>query len=115
MPTILVADDSAVARHALTSRLAAKGAATVEADSVATALAIDPTRVHAALLDIDLGDGDGVSLARVIHGKHPRLPIAFFTGEDGTALALEAAKIGHVFTKTQADDAVAWALSNAQA
>ncbi|MGH7282081.1 MAG: response regulator [Polyangiaceae bacterium] len=113
MPTVLVVDDSAVARHALTSRLTAKGATIVEADSVATAAAIDIMLVHAALLDIDLGDGDGVSLARVMHAKHPALPIAFFTAEDGTALALEAAKIGAVFAKNQADEAATWALASA--
>ncbi len=111
---MLVVDDSAVARHALTSRLEAKGATIIEADSVATAAAIDVTGVHAAVLDIELGDGDGVSLARVFHARRPALPIAFFTSEDGSALALEAAKIGAVFTKNQADEAVAWALSNAQ-
>ena len=106
---VLVADDSAVARHVLCARLVAAGVTVVEASNVAEATAIDPHSVQAAVLDLDLGDGDGVSLARVLHAKRPDLPVAFFTSEDGTALALEAAKVGPVFPKTRPEDAVEWA------
>ena len=107
MPTILLVDDSPVARHALVTRLRAEGLDAQEAASVADGRAIDPWSVACAIVDVDLPDGSGVDLAVALRAVHPALPVAFFTASAGEAATASA--LGPVFAKPDLDALVAWA------
>ncbi len=111
MPTVLVVDDSAVARHLLGVKLRAAGAVVIEATSVNDAREIDPDGLDAALLDLDLGNGDGVEVATLLLAQRADLPLAFFSSETSGPLFLRAKAIAQIFSKENSDDAVAWAIS----
>ena len=113
MPTVLIADDSPVARHLLGQRLRDAGAIVIEATSAKDACEIDPNGIDAALLDLDLGDGDGVMVAQTLLAQRADLRLAFFSSETGGALFLQATSIAQIFSKERVDDAVAWAISRA--
>jgi CheY-like chemotaxis protein len=113
MPTILIADDSPVVLHLLRTKLHAAGAIVMEATSAKDARAIDPDGIDAALLDLDLGDGTGVQVAEALLEQRPDLPLAFFSSETEGLLFLRAAAIAQIFSKENADAAVAWAISRA--
>ena len=113
MPTVLLADDSPVARHQLGKRLRDAGAVVIEATSAKDACEIDPDGIDAALLDLDLGDGDGVKVAETLLAQRADLPLAFFSSETEGALFLRAKAIAQIFSKERVDDAVAWAISRA--
>ncbi len=101
---ILIVDDSELTRTLLARRLEASGASVVCASSVADALAVDALGISAAIVDVELGTDDGVSLADVLAGRNPRLRLALFTARD-------AAHARTTFKKPdQIDSVVAWAL-----
>ena len=107
MPRILIADDSAVVRLTVGRRLRAAGHEVVECASFAEASVVELRDLRCALLDFDLGDGQGIDVA-------PRLalagiPVAFFTSEEAPARE-DARKLGPVFGKPDdLDAAIAWA------
>ena len=92
------------------AQLVARGAEVVVTAGFAEASAADLDGVDGALLDLDLGDGDGVTLYHALRAKSPALPIAFFSSEENTPLGNDARMIGVVFAKDCIDDAVAWVL-----
>lgn len=110
MARVLIADDSAVARLALTRRVRAEGLEVVEHESAAAAAAVDPADLDGALLDLELGDGLGTDVAERLRARAASLPVAFFTStREGEAVA-RAATMGPVFAKPdELDLAVAWA------
>ena len=68
-----------------------------------------------ALLDLDLGDGDGVDVAELLRVHQPDLPVAFFSGGALPALMMRARALGPVFAKPdELEDAVAWAVASAR-
>ncbi|HEX4513985.1 MAG TPA: response regulator [Polyangiaceae bacterium] len=101
---ILVVDDSEVTRRVLTTRLTARGASVVCASSMADALAVDTEGFTAAIVDVDLGSDDGVTLADVLADRNPRLRLALFTAHDQP----HERKTFH--KPDDIDDVVAWAL-----
>jgi two-component system, response regulator RegA len=109
---LLLVDDSAVNRRVVSRRLTVAGRAVLEADGMSSGCALDASGAAAALLDLDLGDGSGIDLARYLRKAAPTLPIAFFTaGSDAEAIS-RAKAFGPVFAKpAELDAAVAWALS----
>lgn len=108
---LLLADDSAVVRVSLARRFRAAGLVVVEADSVAAAVAIDPTSVDVALLDFDLGDGYGNEIAAHLRAAAPNLPIAFFTSSSADETG-DLTPYGPVFAKPdQTEAVVAWVTS----
>jgi CheY-like chemotaxis protein len=111
MPTILIVDDSPVVLQLLRTKLHAAGAIVIEASSTSDACAIDPDGIDAALLDLDLGDGTGVHVAETLLAQRADLPVAFFSSETEGPLFMQATSIAEVFSKENADDAVAWAVS----
>jgi CheY-like chemotaxis protein len=111
MAKVLVADDSPVARHLLGSKLRAEGLDVVEATNAKDAAAVDPSSIDAALLDLDLGDGDGVTVAEALRAKRSDLPLAFFSSETNGPIFFRASALSIVFSKDRATDAVAWALA----
>jgi CheY-like chemotaxis protein len=112
-PAVLVADDSAVARLAIVRRLQAEGIAVVERDSAAGARAVDPATVTCALLDLDLGDGDGAEVALALQARSPAMPIAFFSAHAAPDVLERAQAIGPVFQKPgELDEAITWVRVN---
>lgn len=79
---ILVADDSLVVRAALGQRLTAAGFEVVLAGSAAEAMAADAPSFACAVLDVDLGDGDGLTVAEALVARNGALRVAFFTSGD---------------------------------
>lgn len=64
-----------------------------------------------ALLDLDLGDGDGVDVAELLRVHQPTLPVAFFSGGAAPDVLARALALGPVFSKPdELDQAVAWAV-----
>jgi DNA-binding response OmpR family regulator len=111
MPRVLLVDDSPVALHLLAHGVQAKGIAVRQASSVGAAQGMTPEELGGlagAVLDIDLGDGNGVDLAVWLRAAHPALPIAFFTGEASSQLAERARRLGPVFGKNDVEPVLAW-------
>ena len=68
-----------------------------------------------ALLDLDLGDGDGVAVAELLRTHQPELPVAFFSGGAAPSIAAQARTLGPVFRKPEElEDAIAWVLASAR-
>jgi DNA-binding response OmpR family regulator len=106
---VLIADDSPVVRVTVARRVRAEGLAVIERDSVASARGIDPSTLSCALLDYDLGDGFGVSIAKDLRTTSEDLPIAFFTSTDTTEVVEAAKAFGPVFSKPdELDAAIEW-------
>jgi DNA-binding response OmpR family regulator len=114
MPTVLLVDDSAVARHAVARRLVAEGFVVHEAGSAAEARAVTLSGLDCAILDVELPDGDGPSLAAELRAARPGLPIAFFTAGAAPDLVKLSQAHGPVFTKPALDPLVAWAHAPSQ-
>jgi DNA-binding NarL/FixJ family response regulator len=83
--SVLVVDDDPEFRELAGRLLAASGLTVVgEADSVAAALAAAPRLEPSAILvDVELPDGDGVTLARELAGLpwHPRVVLTSIDGD----------------------------------
>ena len=106
---VLIADDSAVARVSVARRVRAAGLTVVEEESAAGASRVDPSGLSCALLDLDLGDGNGTDVAERLRRTQGQLPIAFFTSTRTPEVIAKAATFGPVFAKPEElDQAVAW-------
>jgi CheY-like chemotaxis protein len=67
-----------------------------------------------AVVDLELGDGDGSDVAAALVRKRPALPVAFYTA-DATPKQLELASAqGPVFQKPDLEALVAWVRRAAQ-
>jgi len=108
MWTVLLVDDSAVARRVLARRLEIDGFRVCEASSLATARKVDLASLGCAILDLELADGDGTDLARTLLEKRPSLPIAFFTMGTAPSLVEGARSRGPVFIKPDFNPVVLW-------
>jgi len=88
-PTVLVVDDDPAFRQLATRLLDAVGLFVVgEAGTVAAALATaERLKPSAALIDVELPDGDGIALARVLAALpwHPRVVLTSVNGDSTTA------------------------------
>jgi two-component system OmpR family response regulator len=108
MPTVLLVDDSPVARQSLAKRLVAEGFAVREAQSVRAAHASAGIAPSCAVLDLQLPDGDGTDLAAALVAKHPGLPVAFFIAGAAPSLVESARCRGPVFVKPDDNPLIAW-------
>lgn len=107
---VLIVDDSNLARAAVSSRLVDLGLEVCGAVGCADGAAVDLETVGVAILDLELGDGNGVDLARTLRTTSAVLPIAFLTSAPTSRLAGAARELGPVFEKgSQLSEAVAWA------
>jgi CheY-like chemotaxis protein len=82
LPAVLVADDDAAMRMLCRVKLELEGFRVFEADSgeeVERLLATDE-QFALLLLDIHLGDRDGMDIARALKETRPGIPVAFLTG-----------------------------------
>ena len=80
-PLVVVADDDPAFRMLLRVNLELERYQVLEAATAAEvreAMADDAVKL--LLLDVKLGDDDGIELARELRGSHQSLPIAFLTG-----------------------------------
>lgn len=108
MRTVLLVDDSPVARRVMTQRLTAEGYEVIEAASVAAARKVDVFALGCAIVDLELPDGDGTDLARLLSEKRPSLPVAFFTQGAAPSLVEGARGRGAVFLKPDLNPVIAW-------
>jgi CheY-like chemotaxis protein len=114
LPPVLFVDDSAVARAAATKLLVALGLRVTALASSREAADVDATAFGAALLDLELGDGLGTELARVLRARVPGLPIAFLTACAQAPALDEAQRFGPVFSKSdEVEAAVQWVANQA--
>ncbi len=108
MRTVLLVDDSAVVRRVLARRLEAEGFQVCEASSMAMARKVDFATLGCAIIDLELPDGDGTDLARLLLEKRPALSVAFFTMGTAPSLMEGARSRGPVFLKPDVNPVLAW-------
>ena len=99
---VLLVDDEEAVRFPICRFLKASGYDVVEAEGVADAL--DEFRTSApdaAVLDLSLGDGDGLELMRSLRAIDGALPVVILTAHGSIDLAVQAMKDGaeQFFTK----------------
>jgi CheY-like chemotaxis protein len=106
---ILLADDSALVRHALSRRLRALGYEVVEADTDEDAQAVDAATITFVVMDLELGVADGTETAARIFAANPSVRVAFFTSGSSAEVLLRAKAIGPVFAKPdEFEQLIAW-------
>jgi DNA-binding response OmpR family regulator len=108
MRTVLLVDDSAVARRVLARRLEADGFHVTEAASLSMARKVDLATLGCAIVDLELPDGDGTDLARSLQERRPGLAVAFYTMGTAPSLVEGARARGTVFLKPDLNPITAW-------
>jgi CheY-like chemotaxis protein len=109
MRTLLVVDDSPVARRALAHRLESDGFDVIETSSAASVKGVESVAFAAAIIDLELADSDGPTLAVELIRLRPDLPVAFFTSTTNASLIERAQAIGPVFIKPDVGGVAQWA------
>ncbi|HEY3233533.1 MAG TPA: response regulator [Polyangiaceae bacterium] len=94
---LIVEDDPALGR-AVERVLVTAGYAVLVANSCAQARKA-PTKFDGAVLDMNLGDGDGVGLAQELLAKNKARVIIFFTASTDDDLARRARALGPIVSK----------------
>ena len=93
--SVLIVDDDERFAATLAQALARRGWQTHVAHTVAAALAaaaaVEPA---AAVVDLRLGDEDGLALVEPLRARHPALRIVVLTGYASIATAVKAIKLG---------------------
>jgi CheY-like chemotaxis protein len=114
-PLVYIADDSEVVRSALERRLRAEGVHVHAGGSAADSRSITTRGFACALLDLDLGDGDGVDVAELLRTHQPDLSVAFFSAGASDAVTARAEALGPIFGKPhELEGAIAWVLACAR-
>jgi two-component system, NtrC family, nitrogen regulation response regulator NtrX len=91
---ILVVDDESEIRATLSEILSDEGYDIALAGTMAEAEASLGTGVDLVLLDIKIGEENGIDLLKVIKSRSPHLPVIMITGHGSIALASQAFKLG---------------------
>jgi DNA-binding NtrC family response regulator len=95
MPTILIVDDEDIHARALARFLGARGHACEVATSATAARgALKVLRPHLVLLDLRLGDADGLDVLREVKAIDPGLPVIMMTAYGSVETAVRAMKAG---------------------
>jgi len=114
-PLVYIADDSEVVRSTVSRRLSAEGLSVHAGGSAADSRSVTIRAFACALLDLDLGDGNGVDVAALLRVHQPNLPVAFFSGGAPATVVALARAIGPIFRKPEElEDAIAWVLQHAK-
>jgi len=93
--SVLVVDDDVRFAETLARALERRGWATSVAHTIDGALAAARTRaVDAAIVDLRLGDEDGLNLIEPLHALGERIRIVVLTGYASIATAVKAIKLG---------------------
>jgi two-component system response regulator FixJ len=108
MAAVLLVDDSQVVLRALGARLRAEGFDVREESTAAGARRVDSAQLGCAVLDVDLTDGDGATVAAALRARCPSLPVAFFTAGEESSLLERAREQGPVFQKPDVDAVATW-------
>jgi len=88
--------------------LDAQGVQCTYVESAKAAMAHPAAHVSCALLDLELGDGTGIEVARHLLELNPSLPVAFFSTDPTD----EARALGPAFRKPdELEAAVAWLIA----
>lgn len=109
--SILIVDDHPVLRRGLAALIEAEPDLTVcgeAADGKAALEAVRNTRPDLAIVDLSLGEGDGLDLIKQLKQRSPEIPVLVLSMHDETVYAersLRAGARGYV-TKQQLDDTV---------
>lgn len=95
-PELLVADDDGVFREQLCRRLTAAGFAVCACDSAAqvSARLTNPASLAGAVLDMRLGDDNGLALIEAVRAHSATAPIIMLTGYGSIPTAVEATRRG---------------------
>jgi len=95
MGNILIAEDDADTRYVLKAALESGRHACAAAASGAEALALAETLTFdAVVLDMMLGDSDGLAVLEKLKGEDPGLPVVILTGHADVVSAVKAMKLG---------------------
>ena len=94
--TLLIADDDAAFRNRIARALELRGFIVSAVGSVAEALAHTSRPPAFAVLDLRLGDGNGLELVGPLRQARPDIRIVVLTGYGNIATAVNAVKIGAV-------------------
>jgi DNA-binding NtrC family response regulator len=95
MGNILIAEDDADTRQVLKAALEAGRHACAAAASGTEALALaDALTFDAVILDMMLGDTDGLAILEKLKAEDPGLPVVILTGHADVASAVKAMKLG---------------------
>lgn len=97
MIRVFLLDDHEVVRHGVKAALEAEGDMTVvgEAGTAADALAdIGASGADVAVLDVRLGDGDGIEVCREITSNHPDIKSLILTSFDSDRALVDAGLAG---------------------
>jgi two-component system response regulator RegA len=94
-PTLLIVDDDKVFLQRLGKAMEGRGYAVRTADSVAAGLAaIDSEPPAFAVVDMRLGDGNGLEVIARLHERRPEARAIVLTGYGNIATAVTAVKLG---------------------
>ena len=94
--TLLIADDDAAFRNRIARALELRGFIVTSVGSVAEALAQTARPPAFAVLDLRLGDGNGLELVGPLRQARPDIRIVVLTGYGNIATAVTAVKLGAV-------------------
>jgi two-component system nitrogen regulation response regulator NtrX len=94
MMRILVVDDEDAIRVSLREVLEEDGHEVLEAANGVRARTLAAQGADLALLDIRLGDEDGVELLKAFRAAHPHMPVIMITGHGTVSVAAEAFRLG---------------------
>ncbi|MEP2474807.1 ActR/PrrA/RegA family redox response regulator transcription factor [Roseobacter sp.] len=93
--TLLLLDDDEPFLRRLAKAMEKRGFAVETADSVAAGTAIATARPPAfAVVDLRLGDGNGLDVVEVLRERRPDVRVVVLTGYGAIATAVAAVKIG---------------------
>lgn len=97
-PRVLIVDDSAVARQAISKALREAGmeVAALAPNGRVGVAAVESTRPDAVVLDLEMPEMDGMAFLRRVRPGHPNLPIIVFSAltTQGAAASLAAMSAG---------------------
>ncbi len=96
-PSLLLVDDDEVFVKRLAKAMDKRGFVTETAESVAAGKAIALARPPAyAVVDLRLGDGNGLDVVAALHERRPECRVVVLTGYGAIATAVAAVKIGAI-------------------
>jgi DNA-binding NarL/FixJ family response regulator len=110
--TVLLVDDHALIRQGLrrafeqTDDLEVVGEASSVDEAAAMVRAVSP---EVAVIDINLGDGNGIDLVKALRAQYPRMGLVVCTmyeGDENMLAALEAGASGFVLKSAPAEEVV---------
>jgi DNA-binding response OmpR family regulator len=92
---ILIVDDEAALRQTLARILQRTGLQVTSAAGAAEGLAyVDQQAFDLIYLDIRMPDMNGMEVLRVLHARHPEIPVVLFTAQPDLSSALDALRQG---------------------